>query len=182
MDFYHETINSEAFAHSSNLQCIVWGCGWAWGRDFLQRELSFHLADLQNRREYLYDKAKNRDFCLLIAAWLMQIPSKTSHIFIKRHFGPWSNYRVVVFKKLLTNWQLIILILGIIVHIITWTEGFVVICRSASAFQTLPSNKLYNNRPIVYIYHCLHCLHCLHYFHRSKCLHCLNCLNLNYLS
>ena len=94
MDFYHETINSEAFAHSSNLQCIVWGCGWAWGRDFLQRELSFHLADLQNRREYLYDKAKNRDFCLLIAAWLMQIPSKTSHIFIKRHFGPWSNYRV----------------------------------------------------------------------------------------
>ena len=99
MDFFQETIISEAFAHLLNLQCIVWGCGWAWGRDFLQRELSFHLADLQNRREYLYDKAKNRDFCLLIAAWLMQIPSKTSHIFIKRHFGPWSNYRVRCIQK-----------------------------------------------------------------------------------
>ena len=39
-------------------------------------------------------------FVSLLAAWLLQIPSKTSHIFIKWHFGPSSNYRVRFIKLL----------------------------------------------------------------------------------
>ena len=41
-------------------------------------------------------------FVSLLAAWLLQIPSKTSHIFIKWHFGPSSNYRVRCIKSAYT--------------------------------------------------------------------------------